>query len=82
MILGYETIMSKITSFTGLERSAVEQKINQKIVDYQDLISKDGAAHMVANDLSVKLFDSSPKVFKVKDVSRKIINIKIEEIAS
>lgn len=69
MILGYETIISKISSSVSMDRSEIESKINQKVVEYQDLISKEGAAHMVANDLNVKLFDSSPKILKIKDIT-------------
>ncbi len=69
MILGYETILNKIIEVTQLPKVDIESKINQKLKDLQDLISKEGAAHIVANELKVKLFDLSlPKTFKIKEI--------------
>ncbi len=66
MILDYETIISRITSSTNLPKVEIEQKVRQKLIDYQDLISKEGAAHMIANEFNVKLFDNSNKILKIK----------------
>src|SRR3989338_1667093 len=42
----------------------------QRLNDLQDLISKEGAAHIIANELNVKLFDimSASKSLKVNQV--------------
>ena len=61
MILDYSTIMQKIVDSTGLERTDVEGKVNQKLSEMQDLITKEGAAHIIANELNVRLFDSTEK---------------------
>lgn len=69
MILGYETIINKIAETTQLPKVDIEAKVSQKLKDLQDLISKEGAATIVANELKVKLFDlSMPKSFKIKEV--------------
>ena len=68
MILGYETIMGKITESTGLPRSDIELRVEQKLKELQGLISKEGAAHIVANLLDVKLFDSTPKILKINNL--------------
>ena len=68
MILGYETIINKIIDTTGLSRQDIEVKINQKLKDLQDLISREGAAHIIANELNVKLFDNLNRSLKVNQV--------------
>ncbi len=70
MILDYETIISRITSSTNLPKVEIEQKVRQKLIDYQDLISKEGAAHMIANEFNVKLFDNSNKILKIKQIQQ------------
>ena len=68
MILDYSTIMQKIVDSTGLERTDVEAKVNQKLIDMQDLITKEGAAHIIANELNVRLFDSTEKNLKISQI--------------
>lgn len=64
----YEVIVSKIISATSLPKEEIEQKIQKKINDLQDLISRNGAAHIVANELGVKLFDLTPQILKIADI--------------
>ena len=72
MILKYEDIIGKILSSTSLPRDQIESKIEQKLKDLHDLISREGAAHIVANELSVKLFDNTimepGKALKIREV--------------
>lgn len=77
MILDYQTILNKITSSTGLSREEVEGKIQQKTSEFQDLISKEGAAHMIANELDVKLFDNTNKTLKIKQITPGLNSINI-----
>ena len=65
----YELIVSKIVESAKISRQEVEKKIEAKLAELQDLISKEGAAHIIANELKVQLFDNAPKVLKIKDVS-------------
>ena len=64
----YDTIVSKIISNSEMPKADVETKINKKLDELQGLISREGAAHIIANELGVKLFDSSPKELKIKDI--------------
>ncbi len=68
MILDYSTIIQKIVDSAGLERKDVEEKINQKLREMQDLITKEGAAHIIANELNVRLFDSTEKNLKISQI--------------
>ena len=68
MILGYETIIGKIIEQTQLPREEIELKIQKKLGELQGLISKEGAAHIIANSYSVKLFDSTPRTLKISNL--------------
>ncbi len=77
MILSYETIISRIIAATSLPKIEIEAKIDQKLKELQDLISKEGAAHIVANELNVKLFDSAPKSLQIKDLAQGLNSINL-----
>ena len=64
----YEEIVNKIISSTSLNKEEIESLVEKKLKSLQDLISREGAAYIIANELKVKLFDSSPKTLKVQDV--------------
>ena len=61
----YADIISKIKEQKGLSESDVDSKIKEKLDKLSGLISREGAAHIVANELGVKLVDNSGKI---KDV--------------
>ena len=84
MILDYETILRKIIDKSGLSKTDVEAKIKEKQIQLQDLISKEGAAHIISNELGIKLFDETPQTLKINNIqvglnsvnlSGKILNI-------
>ena len=64
MNLSYEEILGRICNEKRLGKDEVEKQINEKIDKFSDLITKEGAAHIVANELGVKLI----KDFEKKDV--------------
>ncbi len=65
----YEQIIEKIQSEKGLTFSEIESRVKQKLKDLSDLISKEGAAYIIANELGVKIFE---------DISKK--NLKINQL--
>jgi len=60
--LSYKDIVEKIVSSTGLKEDEVNEKVNTKLKLLSDLISKEGAAHIIANELGVKLIDVDAKI--------------------
>jgi replication factor A1 len=58
-------MLGKIEQKAGLSRPQVQEKIDAKLKQLSGLISKEGAAHIVANELGVKLLENSGKI---KDV--------------
>ena len=67
MAKSYEEILEKIVSNSDLSKEDVEAKVSEKIKQLGNLVSKEGAAHIVANQLGVKVFE---------EISRKELNIK------
>lgn len=65
----YDSIINKIAASTGLNKEEIEQKVLDKMKSLQDLISKEGAAHIIANELKVKLFNNiQQKDMKIRDI--------------
>ena len=54
----YEDIISKIKSGSKLSEEEIEAKIEAKLKQLSGLISKNGAAHIIANELGVKLIEN------------------------
>lgn len=74
--LTYDQILAKIQAEKGVTQEQVETKIKAKLAQLSNLISKEGAAHIVANELGVKLFDvQKAKRFKIKDLVPMLRNV-------
>jgi ssDNA-binding replication factor A large subunit len=61
-------IIAKIVDKSGLTEPAVKSKIQEKMDELSGLISEQGAAHIVANELGVKLFESVSGKMKIKNI--------------
>jgi len=67
----YEEIIRRIEEKTGLPQVEIEEKINQKISQLSDLVSKEGAAHIVANQFGIKLFENlNERKVKISEVAK------------
>jgi replication factor A1 len=55
-------ILARIKEKTGLNEEALMAKIEAKCASLAGLISKEGAAHIIANELGIKLFEGSGKI--------------------
>jgi|TARA_Y100000310_G_scaffold324156_1_gene385663 ssDNA-binding replication factor A large subunit len=66
--LNYEEIIKKITEQKEISRQELEDKITSKVQQLNELVTKEGAAHIIANDLGVKLFDYTKKRYKVNEL--------------
>jgi len=67
--ISYEDIVSKIITEKGLSKEEIDTKVDEKIRQLSDLVSREGAAHIIANQLGVKVFeDVSRKELKVNEV--------------
>ncbi len=64
----YEDLVEKISQKSGLNKEDIEAKIKKKLEQLSGLVSKEGAAHIVANELGIKLFDQVAGKLKIKDI--------------
>jgi len=62
--LTYEDIVKVIKTEKGLSEEEIKSKVQEKLTKLSDLISKEGAAHILANELGINLFDR--KISKIK----------------
>ncbi|MBR9692672.1 hypothetical protein GOV07_01940 [Candidatus Woesearchaeota archaeon] len=61
-------IKAKIIAAKGLTEAAIDEKIQQKLKQLTGLISEDGAAHIVANELGVELVKATGGPAKIVDM--------------
>ncbi len=67
--LSYQEIVNTIKDKTGVSEDEINKRVNKKLQVLSDLISKEGAAHIVANELGVKLFQEfSDKKLKINGI--------------
>ena len=71
----YEQIIEKIKKEANISESDIESRINQKMKQLSGLISKEGAAHIVANELGIKLFDAFSGKLQIKNILAGIRNV-------
>jgi len=70
----FDTIKDKIKESSGLTGEEIDQRIKKKLDQLSGLISKEGAAHILANELGVKLSEPTGSV-KIKDLMNGLKNI-------
>ena len=76
--LPYEKIISIISEKTTKTNQEIETQIQEKLDSLKGLISKEGAAHIVANDLGIKLMEElSLNDLKIKDLLQGMNNLEI-----
>ena len=63
--LSYAEVIEKIKNSTDLSEEEISRRVEQKLDKLSDLISKDGAAHILANELNVNIFENIPKELKI-----------------
>ncbi len=67
--LTYEQIIEKIQKEKEISLTEIELKIKNKLKELSDLISKEGAAYIVANELGVKVYeDFGKKTLKINQL--------------
>ncbi len=64
----YEEIILKINEKTKMNSSEIEERIEKKLKQLSGLISKEGAAHIVANELGVKIFEPLSGRLQIKNI--------------
>ncbi len=68
-------IKEKIVASGKLDLKNLELKIKEKINELSGLISEEGAAHIIANELSIELVDVNKNKLKVKEIYSGMKNV-------
>jgi len=66
--LPLDEIVTVIAKKTGVDRTTITLKIQDKVQELSGLISPEGAAHVVANEMGIELLNTSEKFMKIKDI--------------
>lgn len=77
MQVSYEQIVQKLQQEAGLSQKQIEDKINQKIEQLSGLISKDGAAHIIANEYGVKIFEQQSGRLQIGNILAGMRNVEV-----
>ena len=64
----YEEIVLKINEKTNTPVSEIEIKVENKLKQLSGLISREGAAHIIANELGVKIFEPLSGKLQIKNI--------------
>lgn len=64
----YEQIIEKIKEKSGLTEEEISSKVKEKTKQLSGLISNEGAAHIVANELGVKIFEDLSGKLQIKNI--------------
>ena len=68
----YEKILGKIAKFAGLEKDEIERKVEAKRAKLAGLISKEGAAQVVAAELGISFDNEKLKIDELLPGMRKV----------
>ena len=68
----YPALLKAIADGSALSEPEIEERIQAKLRQLSGLISREGAAHIIANELGIKLLSSSGKINGIKPTSRDI----------
>ena len=77
--IGYDEIIKRIKEEKNLSDEEISKRINQKIEQLAGLISKEGAAHIIANELDVKIYkEGAIKINEILSGMREVeLNAKV-----
>jgi len=71
----YEQIIGKIRQEADISEDELNDKINAKMKQLSGLISREGAAHIVANELGIKLFENVTGKLQIKNIVPGLRNV-------
>ncbi|MCX6710436.1 MAG: OB-fold nucleic acid binding domain-containing protein [Candidatus Woesearchaeota archaeon] len=63
-----EEIISSIKERSGLSFEEIESRMDAKVKQLSGLISREGAAHIIANELGIRLFESVSGRLQIKNI--------------
>src|SRR3989344_5126308 len=73
--LSYEQIIEKIKQEKNVDEFILKQKIDEKLKQLADLISLEGAAHIIAHEYGVKVYEAGRRKLKIQEVVAGITSV-------
>src|SRR3989344_4265736 len=77
MHIPLEQIKSKIKEAAGLSDDEIEERLKKKLDQLAGLISKEGAAHILANELGIDLSQASAGRLQIKNLLSGMRNVEL-----
>jgi len=75
--MSLEEILVELERSTGLSKEELMKKVEQKKSEFSDLVSLDGAAHLVANELGLDLLEKRRHKLEIKNVVSGMRNVNL-----
>jgi replication factor A1 len=75
--MSLEEILSEIEKQTDVSRDELLKKINQKCEQLSGLITKEGAAHLIARELGIDLPEETRKQLQIKNIVSGMKNVNV-----
>ncbi|HLP79211.1 MAG TPA: hypothetical protein VK158_01115 [Acidobacteriota bacterium] len=64
----YESVLTFLSTKTGIQKPELEFRIQQKLNEFSGLISKEGAAHIIANELGISLLEAATTITPMNQI--------------
>ena len=71
----YDVLLDKIAGASGVSREEIERKVEAKKAKLSGLISREGAAQIIAAELGVSFEDQDSKVNELVPGMRKVLSL-------
>ncbi len=68
MQLSYDEAVSRIKEKSGLKEDEITSRIDAKLSQFSGLVSKEGAAYIIANELGIKLVEQVSGKLQIKNI--------------
>ncbi len=81
MKLSYDEAVAKIRESSNLSEAEIAARVNAKLEQFSGLVSKEGAAHIIANELGIKLLDNTGSFSKLK-IDKIIVGMQNVEVVA
>lgn len=75
--MDFNELLQKIIEKTGLPQEEVQKKIVEKQQELSNLVSKEGAAYIIAKELGLDVFPKTKRRLEIKNVVPKIRDLKL-----
>jgi len=71
----YDQILEKLKKEANISEQDLNEKIDDKMKQLSGLVSKEGAAHIIANELGIKLFEQTSGKLQIKNIVAGLRNV-------